>query len=154
MGSPQGVLQPVLFNFGGLERGVNSEVDGTNLPVVIKKTTVTEKLRWDLVKLSGQQNNTWSSVLSDACEGENSLRCTYTRLDTTLAVTTQGSDLGSSMDSSLKKVRSVLAAIKNVTRILGIIKRTIEEKPKIKKAENVIMLLYTFMVYPHLKYCE
>ncbi|CAM5167759.1 unnamed protein product [Natator depressus] len=158
-GVPQGfVLGPVLFNIfiNDLEKGVNSEVakfvDDTKLLKIVKSQADCEELQKDLTKM-GDWATKWQMKFNvDKCKvmhiGKHNPNYTYTMMGSKLAVTTQERDLGVIVDSSLKSSTQCAAAVKKVNRILGIIKKGINNK-----TENIILPLYKSMVCPHLEYC-
>ncbi|KAG6933171.1 hypothetical protein G0U57_019969 [Chelydra serpentina] len=64
-----------------------------------------------------------------------------------LATTNQEKDLGVIVDSSLKTSMQCAAAVKKANRMLGIIKKGIENK-----MDNILLPLYKSIVRPHLEY--
>ncbi|CAM5134922.1 unnamed protein product [Natator depressus] len=158
-GVPQGsVLGPVLFNIfiNDLEKGVNSEVakfaDDTKLLKIVKSQADCEELQKNLTKL-GDWATKWQMKFNvDKFKvmhiGKRNPNYTYTVMGSKLAVTTQERDLGVIVDSSLKSSTQCAAAVKKVNRMLGIIKKGIDNK-----TENIILPLYKSMVRPHLEYC-
>ncbi|CAM5079620.1 unnamed protein product [Natator depressus] len=151
---PQGsVLGPVLFNIfiNDLEKGVNSEVatfaDDTKLLKIVKSQVDCQELQKDLTKL-GDWATKWQMKFNvDKCKvmhiGKRNPNCTYTMMGSKLAVTTQERDLGVIVDSSLKSSTQCAAAVKKVNKMLGIIKKGIDNK-----TENIILPLYKSMVCP------
>uniref|UniRef100_A0A8C3SIE1 Uncharacterized protein n=1 Tax=Chelydra serpentina TaxID=8475 RepID=A0A8C3SIE1_CHESE len=73
---------------------------------------------------------------------------TYKMKESKLAVTTQEGDLGVIVDSCLKTSTQCAAAGKKANRMLGIIRKGIDNK-----TENILLPLYKSMVRPHLEYC-
>ena len=80
--------------------------------------------------------------------GKNNPNYIYNMMGTNLATTTRERDLGDIVDSSLKTSTQCAAAVEKANRMLGIIKKGIENKTK-----NILLLLYKSMVCPHLEYC-
>ncbi|CAM5136177.1 unnamed protein product [Eretmochelys imbricata] len=138
-GVPQGsVLGSVLFNIfiNDLEKGVNSKVakfaDDTKLLKIVKSQADCEELQKDLSDL-GDWATKWQMKFSvDKCKvthiGKHNLNYTYKMMGSKLAVTTQERDLGIIVDSSLKTSTQCAAAVKKANRILGIIKKGIDDK--------------------------
>ncbi|CAM4640541.1 unnamed protein product [Lepidochelys kempii] len=138
-GVPQGsVLGPVLFNIliNDLEKGVNSEVakfaDDTKLLKIVKYQSDCEELQKDLTKL-GDWATKWRMKFNvDKCKamhiGKHNPNYTYKMIGSKLAVTLQERDLGIIVDSSLKTSTQCAAAVKKAIRILGIIKKGIDNK--------------------------
>uniref|UniRef100_A0A8C8SCV0 Reverse transcriptase domain-containing protein n=1 Tax=Pelusios castaneus TaxID=367368 RepID=A0A8C8SCV0_9SAUR len=158
-GVPQGsVLGPVLFNLfiNDLEKGVNSEVakfaDDTKLLKIVKTKADCEELQKDLTKLSDWASKWQMKFNVDKCKvmhiGKNNPNYTYNMMGANLATTSQEKDLGVIVDSSLKMSVQCAEAVKKANRMLGIIKKGIENK-----TANVLLPLYKSMVRPHLEYC-
>ncbi|CAM4413494.1 unnamed protein product, partial [Caretta caretta] len=158
-GVPQGsVLGPILFNLfiNDLEKGVNSEVekfaDDTKLLKIVKTTEDCEELQKDLTKLSDWAKKWQMKFNVDKCKvmhiGKNNPNYTYNMTGANLATTNQERDLGVIVDSSLKTSMQYAVAVKKANRMLGIIKKGIENK-----TVNILLPLYKSMVCPHLEYC-
>ncbi|EMP36995.1 hypothetical protein UY3_05796, partial [Chelonia mydas] len=144
------------LNLWTRQKGVNSEVakfeDDTKLLKIVKSQADCEELQKDLSKL-GDWATKWQMKFSiDKCKvihiGKHNLNCTYKMMGSELAVTIQERDLGVIVESSLKTSTQCAAAVKKANRILGIIKKGIDNK-----TDNIILPLYKFMVCPHLEYC-
>ncbi|CAM5124383.1 unnamed protein product, partial [Natator depressus] len=158
-GVPQGsVLGPILFNLfiNDLEKGVNSEVakfaDDTKLLKIVKTKADCEELQKDLTKL-GHWATKWQMKFNvDKCKvmhiGKNNPNYTYNMMRANLATPNQEKDLGVIVDSSLKTSTQCAAAVKKANRMVGIIKKGIENK-----TENILLPFYKSMVHPHLEYC-
>ncbi|CAM4653692.1 unnamed protein product [Lepidochelys kempii] len=157
-GVPQGsVLGPILFNLfiKDLEKGVNSEVakfaDDTKLLKIVKTKADCEELQKDLTKLSDWATKWQMKFNVDKCKvmhiGKNNPNQTYNTMGSNLATTNQERDLGVIVDSSLNTSMQC-AVVKKANRMLGIIKKGIENK-----MENILLPLYKSMVCPHLEYC-
>ncbi|CAM5108054.1 unnamed protein product, partial [Natator depressus] len=155
-GVPQGsVLGPILFNLfiNDLEKGVKSEVakltDDTKL---LKTKADWEELQKDLTKLSDWATKWQMKFNVDKCKvmhiGKNNPNYTYNMMGANLATTNQEKDLGVIVDSSLKMSMHCAAAVKKAIRMLGIIKKGIENK-----TETILLPLYRSMVCSHLEYC-
>uniref|UniRef100_A0A8C3H706 Reverse transcriptase domain-containing protein n=1 Tax=Chrysemys picta bellii TaxID=8478 RepID=A0A8C3H706_CHRPI len=158
-GVPQGsVLGPILFILfiNDLEKGVNSEVakfaDDTKLLKIVKSKADCEELQKDLTKLSDWATKWQMKFNVDKCKvmhiGKNNSNYTYNMMGANLATTSQEKDLGVIVDSSLKMSTQCAEAVKKANRMLGIIKKGIENK-----TENILLPLYKSMVCPHLEYC-
>uniref|UniRef100_K7EYK2 Reverse transcriptase domain-containing protein n=2 Tax=Pelodiscus sinensis TaxID=13735 RepID=K7EYK2_PELSI len=80
--------------------------------------------------------------------GKNNPNYTYSMMGANLATTNQERDLGVIVDSSLKTSTQSAAAVKKANRMLGIIRKGIENK-----TQNILLPLYKTMVRPHLEYC-
>ncbi|CAM4694163.1 unnamed protein product [Caretta caretta] len=96
---------------------------------------------------------TWQMKFNvDKCQvthtGKNNPNYTYNVMGANLATTNQEKDLGVIMDSSLKTSMQCAEAVKKANRMLGIIKKGIENK-----TENILLPLYKSMEHPHLEYC-
>uniref|UniRef100_A0A452HI16 Reverse transcriptase domain-containing protein n=1 Tax=Gopherus agassizii TaxID=38772 RepID=A0A452HI16_9SAUR len=158
-GVPQeSVLGPIQFNLfiNDLEKGVNSEVakfaDDTKLLKIVKAKADCEELQKDLTKLSDWATKWQMKFNVDKCKvmhiGKNNPNYTYNMMGANLATTSQEKDLGVIVDSSLKMSTQCAEAVKKANRMLGIIKKGIENK-----TENILLPLYKSMVCPHLEYC-
>ncbi|CAM4645910.1 unnamed protein product [Lepidochelys kempii] len=158
-GGPQGsVLGPVLSNLfiHDLEKGVNSEVakfaDDPKLLKIVKTKADCEELRKDLTKLSDGATKWQMKFNADKCKvmhiGKNNPSYAYNMMGANLATTNQEKDLGVIVDSSLKTSTQCAVAVKKANRMLGIIKKGIENK-----LENILLPLYKSMVLPHLECC-
>uniref|UniRef100_A0A8C3FA90 Reverse transcriptase domain-containing protein n=1 Tax=Chrysemys picta bellii TaxID=8478 RepID=A0A8C3FA90_CHRPI len=154
-GVPQGsVLGPILCNLfiNDLEKGVNSEVakfaDDTKLLKIVKTKADCDELQKDLTKLSDWTTKWQMKCNVDKCKvmhiGKNNPNYTYNMMGANLATTSQEKDLGVIVDSSLKTSTQCAEAVKKANRMLGIIKKGIE---------NILLPLYKSMVRPHLEYC-
>uniref|UniRef100_K7EXW6 Reverse transcriptase domain-containing protein n=1 Tax=Pelodiscus sinensis TaxID=13735 RepID=K7EXW6_PELSI len=80
--------------------------------------------------------------------GKNNPNYTYSMMGANLATTNQERDLGVIVDSSLKTSTQSAATVKKANRMLGIIRKGIENK-----TQNILLPLYKTMVRPHLEYC-
>uniref|UniRef100_K7F105 Reverse transcriptase domain-containing protein n=1 Tax=Pelodiscus sinensis TaxID=13735 RepID=K7F105_PELSI len=158
-GVPQGsVLGPILFNLfiNDLEKGVSSEVvkfaDDTKLFRIVKTEADCEGLQEDLTKLSEWATKWQMKFNVDKCKvmhiGKNNPNYTYSMMGANLAMTNQERDLGVIVDSSLKTSTQRAAAVKKANRMLGIIRKGIENK-----TQKILLPLYKTMVRPHLEYC-
>uniref|UniRef100_K7EZH3 Reverse transcriptase domain-containing protein n=1 Tax=Pelodiscus sinensis TaxID=13735 RepID=K7EZH3_PELSI len=136
-GVPQGsVLGPILFNLfiNDLEKGVSSEVvkfaDDTKLFRIVKTEADCEGLQEDLTKLSDWATKWQMKFNVDKCKvmhiGKNNPNYTYSMMGANLATTNQERDLGVIVDSSLKTSTQSAAAVKKANRMLGIIRKGIE----------------------------
>ncbi|CAM4547301.1 unnamed protein product [Lepidochelys olivacea] len=146
-GVPQrSVLGPVLFNIfiNDLEKGVNSEVakfaDDTKLLKIIKSQADCKELQKDLSKL-GDWVTKWQMKFNvDKCKimhiGKHDPNYTYKMMESKLVVTTQEKDLGVIVDSSLKISTQCAVAAKKANKMLGIIKKGIDNK-----TENITLPL-------------
>ncbi|CAM4622379.1 unnamed protein product [Lepidochelys kempii] len=158
-GVPQGsVLGPVLFNIliNDLEKGVNSEVakyvDDTKLLKIVMSQAGCEELQRDRTKL-GDWATKWQMKFNvDQCKvmrvGKHNPNYTYQMMGSKLAVTTQERYRGVIVESSLKTSTQCAVTVKKVNRMLGIIKKGIDNK-----TEDILLPLYKSMVRPHLGYC-
>uniref|UniRef100_A0A8C3HZR7 Reverse transcriptase domain-containing protein n=1 Tax=Chrysemys picta bellii TaxID=8478 RepID=A0A8C3HZR7_CHRPI len=153
-GVPQGsVLGPILFNvfINDLEKGVKSEVakfaDDIKLLKIVKTKADCEELQKDLTKLSDWATKWQMKFNVDTCKvmhsGKNNPNYTYNMMGANLTTTNQEKDLGVIVDSSLKTSTQCAEAVKKANRMLGIIKKGIENK------ENILLPLYKSMVLPH-----
>uniref|UniRef100_K7F0M2 Reverse transcriptase domain-containing protein n=1 Tax=Pelodiscus sinensis TaxID=13735 RepID=K7F0M2_PELSI len=158
-GVPQGsVLGPILFNLfiNDLEKGVSSEVvkfaDDTKLFRIVKTEADCEGLQEDLTKLSDWATKWQMKFNVDKCKvmhiGKNNPNYTYSMMGANLATTNQERDLGVIVDSSLKTSTQCAVVVKKANRMLGIIRKGIENK-----TQNILLPLYKTMVRPHLEYC-
>uniref|UniRef100_K7GG65 Reverse transcriptase domain-containing protein n=1 Tax=Pelodiscus sinensis TaxID=13735 RepID=K7GG65_PELSI len=158
-GVPQwSVLGPILFNLfiNDLEKGVSSEVvkfaDDTKLFRIVKTEADCEGLQEDLTKLSDWATEWQMNFNVDKCKlmhnGKNNPNYTYSMMGANLAMTNQERDLGVIVDSSLKTSTQCAAAVKKANRMLGNIKKGIENK-----TQNILLSLYKTMVRPHPEYC-
>ncbi|CAM4642329.1 unnamed protein product [Lepidochelys kempii] len=158
-GVPQGsVLGPILFNLfiNDLEKGVNSEVakfaDDTKLLKIVKTKADCEELQKDLTKLSDWATKWQMKFHADQCKvmhiGKYNPNYTYKMMGSKLAVATQERDFGVIVDSSLKTSTQCAVAVKKMNRMVGIIKKGIDNNTK-----NIMLPLYQSMVCPHLEYC-
>uniref|UniRef100_K7F1Z4 Reverse transcriptase domain-containing protein n=1 Tax=Pelodiscus sinensis TaxID=13735 RepID=K7F1Z4_PELSI len=158
-GVPQGsVLGPILFNLfiNDLEKGVSSEVvkfaDDTKLFRIVKPEADCEGLQEDLTKLSDWATKWQMKCNVDKCKvmhiGKNNPNYRYSMMRANLATTNQERDRGVIVDSSLKTSTQSAAAVKKANRMLGIIRKGIENK-----TQNILLPLYKTMVHPHLEYC-
>ena len=158
-GVPQGsVLGPLLFDIfiNDLESGITSEVikfaDDTKLFKVVKTQEDCGKLQEDLDKLEDWASKWQMKFNVDKCKvmhlGKNNPNYGYTMQGSTLGTTTQEKDLGVIVDNMLKPSAQCAAAAKRANRMLGMIRKGMENKTK-----DIIMPLYRSMVRPHLEYC-
>uniref|UniRef100_A0A8C3I5X8 Reverse transcriptase domain-containing protein n=1 Tax=Chrysemys picta bellii TaxID=8478 RepID=A0A8C3I5X8_CHRPI len=147
-GVPQGsVLGPILFNLfiNDLEKGVKSEVakfaDDTKLLKIVKTKADCEELQKDLPKLSDWATKWQIKFNVDKCKvmhiGRNNPNYTYNMMGANLATTNQEKDLGVIVDSSLKTSTQCAAVVKKANKMLGIIKKGIENK-----TESILLPLY------------
>lgn len=86
--------------------------------------------------------------LQSSAHGKKGFIYTYTILDSELDVMTQKRDFGVIVDSSLKMWAQYAAATKTDNKMLGIVKKQIENK-----MENTIIPLHKTMIHPHLECC-
>ncbi|CAM5152026.1 unnamed protein product [Natator depressus] len=152
------VLGPVLFSIfiNDLEKGVNSEVakfaDDTKLLKIVKSQADCKELQKYLSELCDWATKWQMKFSVDKWKvmhiGKHNPNYTYKMMGSKLVVTTQKRDLGVIVDSSLKTSTQCAVAVKKANRMLGIIKKGIDNK-----TENIILPLYKSMVHPHLDYC-
>ncbi len=156
---PQGsVLGPTLFiiYINDIDEGITSNIlkfpDDTKIFRNVATTEQAFTLEEDLHK-PYDWSVEWQMLFNrKKCKclhmGYGNPRYDYYMCDDLIESVEEEKDLGVNIHESLSPSRHVANVVKTANRVLGIIKRTCEDKSK----ENILRL-YKSLVRPHLEYC-
>jgi ribonuclease P/MRP protein subunit RPP40 len=158
-GVPQGsVLGPLLFviYINDLEVDLVSKIakfaDDTKMCKSVSSVRDADCLRQDLHKLEEWADKWQMQFNKDKCivihVGRANSKFEYTLGDISLKKAINEKDLGVIVDSSMKFSEQCNVAIKSSNSLLGLIRRTIQNK-----TSKIIVRLYKGLVRPKLEYC-
>jgi hypothetical protein len=156
---PQGsVLGPLLFIIfvNDMDQAVVSKLlkfaDDTKLFGCVSDTTGANILRDDLNALCKWSEDWQMNFNVEKCKvmhfGANNLKEQYSINSNVLTEVTEERDLGIIVQNDLKVSEQCGKVVKTANCILGMIKRTFQNKSK-----DIILPLYKSLVRPHLEYC-